>query len=527
MAGRWIGIGDCVEIDDASCLVLVRREGESVWITIMAKDWAMDEMRDADLKDERLNRRLMTLLSDLGDRPTASIPAACGGRNEMVAAYRFFDNDAVTPEEILRSHSARTMERMAAQRMVLLVQDTTELDLTRPQQQVSGAGRLGSGDRRGALLHPLEAFTPDGTPLGAVWTKIWMRDPAPPKPETASQKRERRRTTPIEEKESVRWLEGMRASRDAAQQLPDTQCVCIADSEADIYEVFAEDRGERPVEWLIRLCRPHTVQPTEPEADVAAQDIFDAVRQTPVLFTKEVNVRGREQKVKCNTSGRAQPRENRTAEVEVRATTVTLRPPSRPDRTLPEVTVNIVWVRELHPPEGDVPVEWILVTTLPIDTVEEVQTILQYYTVRFLIEVFFRVLKSGCRVEERLFEHVDRLLPCVAIYLIVAWRTLLLCRLSRDSPDVDCEVVLEPSEWKSVWVAVRRKPLPMKTPRLSEVIPLVAQLGGYVYHRTRKDPPGPQTVWLGMQRMKDLAWAWDTFGPGSTHAQTAIHKTCV
>jgi hypothetical protein len=496
----------------------------------MLTPWARDEMRDAEMGDKRLNQRLERLLSEFGDRPTASIPAACGGRSEMVAAYRFFDNDAVTPEVILHPHYARTQERMAEQAIALLVQDTTELDFTRPQQQVEGAGPMDGASRRGAFLHPLAAFTTDGTPLGAVWAKMWTRDPATPSTKTASQKRERRRVTPIEEKESVRWLEGMQEARAVAQKLPSTQCVCIADSEADIFELFAEPRGERPVDWLIRLCRNRTLQQQEQGED-AARYILDAVGKTSVLFSKQINVRGREPKVSCTQERRHQPRENRTAEVEVRATTVTLRPPPRPDRQLPEVTLSIVWVRELQPPEADVPVEWLLATTLPVETVEQVQTILQYYTVRFLIEVLFRVLKSGCRVEERLFEHIDRLLPCVAVYLIVAWRTFMLCRLGRSCPDLDCEAVFEPSEWKSVWLTLRREPLPGQPPRLMDMMKLVAQLGGYVNRPNRKDPPGPQTVWLGLQRMKDLAWAWDTFGPGSAEKPSSktvpVETTCV
>src|SRR5262249_16209117 len=136
------------------------------------------------------------------------------------------------------------------------------------------------------------------------------------------------------------------------------------------------------------------------------------------------------------------------------------------DRQLPRVTANAVLVTEIDPPAGDEPVEWLLLTTLPIDTPEQVRDITQYYSVRFLIEVFFRILKSGCRVEERRFEHMDRLLPCVAIYLIVAWRTFLLCRLGRSCPDLNCEAVFEPSEWKAVWTLVQRRPLPAQPPRL-------------------------------------------------------------
>ena len=201
-------------------------------------------------------------------------------------------------------------------------------------------------------------------PLGAVWAEMWTRVERSAGTETTSEKRERRRITPIEEKESMRWLEGLRQARAVAQEVPNTQCVCVADSEADIFELFAEPRGARPVEWLIRLCHNRTLQRGENAEETTSGRILDAVGNKPVLFTKEINVRGREPTVKCTTRGRNQPRENRAAEVEVRASTVTLRPPPRPDRQLAVVTVNIVWVRELHPPEGDVPVEWLLVTRL-------------------------------------------------------------------------------------------------------------------------------------------------------------------
>lgn len=492
----------------------------------MRAPWAVEEMKSAELNDKRLNDRLTRILSDLGDRPTTSIPAACGGHAEMIAAYRFFDNERVTYEKVLEPHYERTLERMAAQRVVLLPQDTTQLDLTRPHQQVAGAGALDTAARRGALLHLMEAFTPDGTPLGALWSKTWTRDD--PVETTPAEKDRQRKKTPIEEKESVRWLDGVRHARRAAEQLPDTQCVCIADSEGDIYELFAEPRGDSQMHWLVRACQDRALQegenpkaPENPEEHEGSEPrrIHQAVLAAPALFTHEISVRGRDQRVSCDTRGRRQPRENRQTEVEVRAATVTLCPPHRYDRELPAVTVNVVLVREINPPENDVAVEWLLVTTLPIDTVEQVRLIIQYYTARFLIEVLFRILKSGCRVEERLFEHIDRLLPCVAVYLIVAWRTLLVCRLGRSCPDLDCEAIFDPSEWKSVWMVVNRTPPPPRPPRLMQIVKLIAQLGGYVNRPNRKDPPGPQTVWLGLQRMHDLAWAWTTFGPGANESQ--------
>jgi hypothetical protein len=122
-------------------------------------------------------------------------------------------------------------------------------------------------------------------------------------------------------------------------------------------------------------------------------------------------------------------------------------------------------------------------------------------------------LKSGCRIESRYFERIGRLLNCLAVYSIVAWKVLYLCRLNRECPDLDCEVVFEPSEWKSVWVTVRNSEPPATPPKLNDIIRLVASLGGYVIRKSTQ--PGTQTLWLGLQRLHDLSTAWQSFGPDS------------
>ena len=271
-----------------------------------------------------------------------------------------------------------------------------------------------------------------------------------------AEKEQQRKHTPIEEKESLRWLTGLREARQVAQQLPETQCVCVGDSEADIYELLAEPRGEPRVHWLIRACQDRALNTGRD------QRLRDQVLDTPVLYQVELRIRGRQAKTAVEDRSRRQNRATREAHVEVRAATVTLRPPWRPDRKLAPVTVNVVLVREPNPPVGEAPVEWILVTTLPIDTPEQVRTIVQYYCVRWGIEILFRTLKSGCRIEHRLFEDIDRLLPCVGLYLIVAWRTLFVCRMGRSCPDMDGEAIFEPSEWKAVWMAVHHQKPPKK-----------------------------------------------------------------
>ena len=476
----------------------------------MVVSWVLNEMKTACLKDKRLNDRLREVLSQLGGHPTASIPAACGGHTEMTAAYRLFDNDNATFEAVLQPHIDATRERIAPHQVVLVVQDTSEIDVTRPGQQMAGAGPLDGGSRWGALLHPLHAFTPDGTPLGTLHAKTWVRDETSER--GASMSRARRAATPIEEKESHRWVNVYRRAIEESKRCPSTQLVCLADSEADIYELLVEATTEPSrVEWIIRACQNRALL-QENGQEAAEKYVREQVRTQPVLFRHTIQVRGRKSKVSCETQGRKQPRQSRQAEMEVRAACLTLRPPRRTDRKLPSVTVNVVLVSEADPPPNDVPVEWLLLTSLPIDEIEQVRQVIQYYCVRWMIEVFFRVLKSGCRVEERRFEHIDRLWPCLAVYMIVAWRTLYVCRLGRSCPEVSCESVFEPAEWKSVWTVVKRTQPPNKAPCLGEMVGLVAQLGGYV-KRKSDDPPGPQTTWIGLQRMYDFALSWKLFGP--------------
>jgi hypothetical protein len=421
----------------------------------------------------------------------------------MKAAYAFFDNDKVTFEKVIRPHIDQTKQRMAQQPVVLLVQDTTEVDLTRPEQEVQGAGEL-DGARRGFLLHEMQAFTPDGTPLGTVWADVLNRTDGVSHASAAEKNRERKQM-PIEEKESIRWLTGLREARQVAQELPGVRCVCVADSEADIYEVFAEPCGQQPVQWLIRACQDRAL------LGEATGHLRDQVLATPALYEVELLIRGRVAKTAAEDRARRENRTSRQAKVEVRAARVVLRPPYRPDRKLPPVTVNVVLVREPNPPPGVAPVEWILVTTLPIDTLEQVRTVVEYYCIRWCIEILFRTLKSGCRIERRRFEHIDRVLPCAGLYLIVAWRTLFVCRMGRSCPDLDCEAIFEPAEWKAVWMAVHRQKPPKIVPRLAVMVHLIASLGGYIERPNSE--PGPQTLWIGLQRMHDLAWGWETFGP--------------
>jgi hypothetical protein len=473
-----------------------------------------EDFQNANFGDKRLTKRLVKIVDSLSEHPNVSIPAAVDGRAEMEGAYRFFNNDSVTPQAIEAPHIDATLQRIRQTKVVLLVQDTTQIDLTRPEVQVEGSGPLDSQMRFGAFYHPLVAFDDQGLPLGIPWSKCWVRDQLSEN-RTATQKREQIRNTPIEQKESMRWLEGFRASKEVAESCPQTQCICVSDREGDIYELLAEPRQTadgNQVHWLVRASHDRYLVDQTAEVDgMGEKKLLSTVHDTKLIYETTIEVSRRVLGRNDVQKLRQQSRDKRLATVQVRAITVRLRPPERPDRQLPDVTVNVILVEETHPPEGEVAIQWLLVTTMPIETREQIELILHYYTLRWQIEVYFKTLKQGCRVEERYFERIGPLVNCFKVYTIVAWKILYLCRLSRECPDVSCEVVFSPSEWKPVYQILRKKTPPKQPPTLNEMVKMIASLGGYVVRKSNQ--PGTQTLWIGLQRLNDLSNAWVAFGP--------------
>jgi hypothetical protein len=471
-------------------------------VMIMSGQWARREMASVDLGDVRLNERTAEVLAALGEQPTLSIPAACRGRAETAGAYRLLDNPKASFQKVLAPHQSCTQERLAEHPFVVFVQDTTEVDLT--GRNVRGAGML-DRHRQGVLLHVLHAFTPAGTPLGSVWASCLVR------PELIqadkNQKRKKQKKAPIEQKESYRWIEGFGQSRESVLRA-NIRGVCVSDSESDVYELLAEALARPgPCALIVRACHDRGV------VGVGDQSISQQVLCGKVLYEATIQLRRREAKVApaIEKRGRRVSRGPREARVQVRAASVRLLPPPRPDRTLPALDANVVLVSEIDAPAGEEPVQWMLLTGLPIDTAQQVRQIVQYYCLRWNIEILFRTLKSGCRVEQRRLEDLSRTLPMLAMYLIVAWRTMWVCREAREHPEAPCRNVFEASEWQALWLTVKRMALPEQEPPLGQITQLLAQLGGYLPRTT--SPPGPQVIWIGLQRLHDLAQAWEAFGP--------------
>ena len=452
------------------------------------------ELLGIDLGDKRWNRRSVLVMEALAANPEARVNAACDGGSDTLAAYRFFNNSAVTPEPILQPQREATQRRMREHPVVLIVQDTTELDFT--QHPTDDARGLNTEQRFGLYEQVHLAVTPDKLCLGVVGSEVFDRAPE------SLGKADERRTRPMEEQESFRWLQGYRLACELAAECPQTPIVSIAEREADIDDIFVEAQqqtGPR-ADDLIRAPEDRSTPQRDPSVGPAASvKVRDEVSRSKLLATRIIELR-------------APPRRAaRQAHLEIRALTVEIKPPhARSQRS--SVTHHVVLVEEVGGPGAGTEVAWLLLTTRPLETLDDILRVSDFYGARWTVEMDFRTLKTGCRVEDIPLETNHRRKNCLAFYKIIAWRILFLTYLNRTCPQLPCTAVFADSEWKSVWRVVKKQPLPKKPPVLSDFLQLLTQLGGY-HNRATELPPGPQPRWIGLRRITDFATAWLAFGP--------------
>ena len=417
-----------------------------------------------ELGDARRTRRLIKLVDDLSAQPTGSIPLACGGWSETKAAYRLLDNPAVEWREIRDVHTTRTVARMAGQSVVLCIQDTTELDFT-SQPGIAGLGRLSHEAQHGLYGHPTLAVTPAGVALGVLDAWLWARKPKD-QPDV---------------KESIRWVEGYEIVADLAETLPDTRLVYVADREGDLRALIdAAARRGTPADWLIR-SKPNRKTTT-------GEKLGERIAQSEALGEVEF------------TLPAAPDRPARAVRQTLYRTVVML--PAHHGQ--PAVTVTAILAREEPPPTGEPAIEWWLLTNRTADTLADVVQLIDWYRRRWLIEVFFRIWKSGCRVEALQLGTLERLERALVIYLIIAWRILYLVTEGRDCPNLPCDVVFDPEEWQAAWIVAHRAKPPAIPPPLGQMARLIAGFGGFL-GRKRDGHPGPKALWEGMQKVRAFA----------------------
>lgn len=450
-------------------------------------NWSESEVMSANFGDKRLNKRFVSLLNTIGSKPTESIPASCRGWEETLAAYRFFDNSKVSVGKILSPHYESTIKRIQNEKIVLLLQDTSQISYS-GRNPVKGLGPLYSEKGQGLYIHPLLAVTPERVCLGVLNARMWAREEL-----GESTKRKQK---PIEEKESMKWLEGYRVANEVAQKAFDTQIVTICDREGDIYEIFqeaGEASKQEGAHFIVRSAQNRKLATSK-------NKLWDEIRITESLGTIEFDL----------PNGNREQRKARRVIQEIRAKELTLEPPIRKGANLPSVKINVVHCVEQNPPEGEKALEWLLLSSLPINDFEQCVKVMKYYLCRWEIEIFFKVLKSGCKIEELQFKDYERLVNCIAFYMIIAWRVLFVTMLGRVCPDLPCDVLFDEQEWKAVCTITHKKKPPSTPPSLANMVRMVAQLGGFL-NRKGDGEPGPTVMWRGLQRTREFSIAWGAY----------------
>jgi hypothetical protein len=467
------------------------------------RDWAEEEFGATRLRDRRHQKRLFTVARDFYAQPQANIPQACGSRAKTKAAYRLFKHKAVSMNALLSSHYQSTMERIAREKIevVLAVQDTTSFNYD-THQDMEGLGPINTRVQgaQGILLHDTMAYTTEGTALGLVDVQVWARDPQ------EFGKRATRYQRPIEEKESVKWLRSFRAAARLQRQLgAATVVVSVGDREADVYELFALALSD--------AAHPKLLVRAERDRRVTDQSecLWEYMESQPVAGQRSLYIPKRKR------------RAARDAVLNIRFAPVELRAPKL-KRSLGALRLWAVYVTEVNPPSEKDAVEWMLLTTLEVNYFEQALEKVEWYKRRWGIEEYHRTIKSGCRIEDRQLGDRTVWENCLAIDLVVAWRIEHIKRLARETPQAPCTVAFEEHEWQAL-LAFKRpdQPLPSTPPSVREITRLTAELGGFL-GRKGDGEPGSITLWRGLQRLHDIASAFLIFKQHHSIQQPTLSK---
>lgn len=458
-----------------------------------------------------MDKRMRSQLDKMLNAPAASVQSACSGWAETMAAYRLFNNPKVTSESILKPHREGLLERAQAHSCVALIQDTTELDYS-SHTAMPERGTLNSEKRLGFYLHSQYAVSDTRIPLGVWHTHLWARER-----EIGSYDP----SLPIEEKESFRWVEGMRQAHALAQDLPGTEVFSVCDREGDIYEVLQEcaDKRNEPshAHLLVRANhdRPVRALTAAGESEPATgQDgtLFELSAQAPVMGCVEFSIPSRRGIKKIDGKTRPFHRKARVVRQQIKVCELIFQPPGRHRKGVKMRPCRMwaVLAEEVGQPEDseEALLRWVLITSHPVESFEDARKILNLYMARWDIEVFHRVLKTGCKVEHLRFQERSAFEPALTCNMIVAWRLQYLVHLGRECPELPCSCFFDEQEWRAA-VAVDRKvsdPSTLDEPTLGELIAIIARFGGHL-GRKHDAPAGAQTMWTGLARVRDFAIA--------------------
>lgn len=455
------------------------------------------EFSGVDLGDVRLNKRLIVVADKLATAPDKSIPRANEKWKLTKATYRFCDNESVTREKILEPHFAATVGRVSKETKVLVIEDTTTLNLTH-HPAMKGIGPIGSkkyseqndNGIKGAFVHSALAITP-GTHrvLGLLDQEIIIRKGWLPPAAHEEGKRTKR------DRESQKW--GRAADRVMERVLPETKLIFVFDREGDIFETIS-DLKRHGAGFVIRASANRRINSAAPDPLYS----LDTVRLESIKATKEITVpRKGPQKQRSAPRTKTQPK--RTAKLSIRSGTYEIMPPSHlraKKLGFKPLLINVVSVVEEQPPEGIKPIEWFLITSEPVETTEDVLEVVDHYTGRWKIEEWHKALKTGCRIESRQLETWDRMEPLLGIFSVIAWRILALRDAARNDENIPCEEVLPESHRE---IICKLDPSVKPSDSATIFLRAIAKLGGFLARKS-DGHPGWMTLWAGYMRLLDM-----------------------
>ena len=414
------------------------------------RSWAEKEFGGASLGDARLSKRLVSIAAAKAQKPSRAFSGVAKGDWPAVKAYyRLIDapvKSAVTMPAILQPHRERTIRRMKGQQTVLAIQDGCDLDYNN-LAQCDGLGEIGTNQTgaksRGLHLHSTFAVTSRGLPLGVLRVQCLAPKPKGPEDDRLSS------AISIEEKKTFYWIEHHRDLVEIAADMPNTRLVDVCDREADFFELFDEQRHNPRVELLVRAKHNRNL----------AEDpfkLFDAVRGAPVQSRVRVKIPRQSARPKSSKQ-KAHPRKAaRVAELAVRSLRIQIPSPKHCKDKKP-IDLWVLHALEEKVPFQIKPVEWFLLTTIDIACAQDAEQCLRWYCLRWRIEDWHRVLKSGCRIEDIAHETVERLQRAIAINLVIAWRIMLMTLLGRETPELPAEVLFSDIELRVLCAYAKKK----------------------------------------------------------------------
>jgi hypothetical protein len=440
------------------------------------------DLAEARFDDVRLTRRLGDVSATLAVDPSASFPVAMGSSAKLEGLYRLVTHDEVTHRKVLAPHIEATAKRAKAAGTVIVAHDTTKFSFTTKRANL---GRLNDGGS-GFFAHFALALKADGArePLGCVGMHAYTRK-GKPRGHHHSE-----RTAP-NKRESYRWQQLAEQVSQTLAQVPDV--IHVMDSEADNYALLASLKA-LPDDFIVRM---HVDRLAHDGEDRLAA-LSEHLKRAPARFRREVSLVARSPKRPGHTRRNA-ARAAREVVLEGAATTLSLRRPLGVKGPPSAVTINIVHVREVDPPAGVEAVDWKLVTTLPIATVEDLERIVDAYRARWVIEEFFKALKTGCAFEQRQLESLHALTNALAIFTPIACDLLRIRSLARKSPRMAATLLLTAAQLL-VLQHHRNVKLP-KDATASDAMLAIARLGGHIKWNGE---PGWRVLARGYEKLLDL-----------------------